>query len=155
MQEEITHRSVVLTTQSAKITGRVLQKMVAAALRQMKQPKRGKQTVKQLAKHNAGLSNIEITDANIKSFEKVARKYGVDFALRKDTSLEPPRWLVFFKARDADALTAAFNEFSRKAVTRDEAERPSVRRLLSRLTEQIKNMVIDRAKHKNRSEPER
>lgn len=128
--------------------------MLAAALRQMKQPRRGKQTIKQLARQNAGLSNIEITDANIESFERVARKYGVDFALLKDTSLEPPRWLVFFKARDADALTAAFNEFSRGSVNREE-ERPSVRKLLTRLTEQIRNMVIDRTKNKNRGEPER
>lgn len=73
---------------------------------------------------NAGVSSIEITDSNIKSFERVARKYGVDFALKKDRTAQPPRYLVFFKARDADALTAAFTEFSAKTVKK--TRQPSV-----------------------------
>jgi len=50
-----------------------------------------------------GVSNIEISDKNIKSFESVARKYGVDYALKKDASGDTPKWLVFFKGRDDDA----------------------------------------------------
>ena len=56
----------------------------------------GKQTVKELIGQNAGVSNIEITDKNIKSFEQVARKYGVDYALKKDTTGEKPKYLVFW-----------------------------------------------------------
>lgn len=70
------------------------------------------------------MTNIEITDGNIKSFERVARKYGVDYALKKDTSGERPRYLVFFKARDADALTAAFKEYTAKGVKREEQRPP-------------------------------
>ena len=76
-----------------------------------KQPKHGKQTVKELVGQNAGVSNIEITDSNIKSFERVAKKYSVDFAVKKDKTTEPPKYLVFFKGRDADVLTQAFKEF--------------------------------------------
>ena len=42
----------------------------------------------------------------------MAKKYHVDFALKKDTAAEQPRYLVFFKSRDADAITAAFQEFA-------------------------------------------
>ncbi len=73
--------------------------------------------MKQLMKQNAGVSNIEITEDNIKAFESTARKYGIDFALKKDSTESPPRYLVFFKGRDADALTAAFKEFSAKKLT--------------------------------------
>ena len=59
-------------------------------------------------KQNTGISNIEITEGNIKAFESTAKKYGIDFALKKDTTESPPRYLVFFKGRDADVLTAAF-----------------------------------------------
>ena len=69
---------------------------------------RGRQSLKQLASQNAGLANIEISDKNIKAFSHVAKKYHVDFALKKDTAAEQPRYLVFFKSRDADAITAAF-----------------------------------------------
>lgn len=80
------------------------------------QPKQGKVTVKELAKQNAGMVNIEITDKNIKSFERYARKYGINYALKKDKSKEPPVYLVFFKGRDQDALNAAFREFSQKQI---------------------------------------
>ena len=58
-----------------------------------------------------GVSSIEVTDSNIKSFERVARKYNVDFAVKKDRGREPPKYLVFFKGRDADVLSQAFKEF--------------------------------------------
>ena len=41
----------------------------------------------------------------------VARKYNVDFAVKKDKTTEPPKYLVFFKGRDADAVAQAFKEF--------------------------------------------
>jgi hypothetical protein len=74
---------------------------------------RGKQSVKSLAKQGASLTNIEIKSDNIGSFTKTARKYNVDFAVKRDDSESPPKWLVFFKAKDIDALTAAFNEYSK------------------------------------------
>lgn len=79
-------------------------------------------TLKQLMRHGTGISNIEITDANIKAFSQTAKKYGIDFALKKTDD----RYLVFFKGRDADVLTAAFREFSAKKL--DMERKPSVRR---------------------------
>ena len=55
----------------------------------------GRQTVKQLIGQNQGVSNLEITDPSIKAFERVARKYGVDYAVKKDRSCSPPKYLVF------------------------------------------------------------
>jgi len=72
---------------------------------------KGKQTVKQLVGQGHGVTNIEISDKNIKDFESIARKYGVDFAVVKDSTEQPPKHLVFFKARDTDAITAAFRCF--------------------------------------------
>ena len=48
----------------------------------------------------------------------MAKKYHVDFALKKDTAAEQPRYLVFFKSRDADAITAAFQEFASRKMSR-------------------------------------
>jgi len=110
---------------------------------------KGKQTVKQLTRQGAGVSNIEITDKNIKSFESVARKYGVDFAVKKDVSEDPPKWLVFFKGRDADALTAAFKEFSAKQLAKT-AEKPSIIASMRDLLEKVKSQVIDKTKNKDR-----
>ena len=95
----------------------------------------GKQTVKELVGQNQGVSNIEITDKNIKDFERVARKYGVDYALKKDRSGDRPKYLVFFKARDADALTAAFKEYTAKTDRRK--ERPSILEQLRKLDDLV------------------
>ena len=81
-------------------------------------------------------SHIEITDQNIRAFSSTAKKYGLDFALKKDTSEERPRYLVFFKGRDADVITAAFREFSAKNLSREKA--PSIRRKLEKAQEQSK-----------------
>ena len=54
------------------------------------------------------------------AFSHVEKKYHVDFALKKDTAAEQPRYLVFFKSRDADAITAAFQEFASRKMSREE-----------------------------------
>jgi len=109
----------------------------------------GKQTVKQLIGQNQGVSNIEITDPSIKEFEKIARKYGVDYAVKKDRSSSPPKYLIFFKGRDADALTSAFTEYTNKKVKKvEKSERPSVLAKLSQFKELVKNAVVDRTKRK-------
>ena len=106
----------------------------------------GKQTVKQLVGQNEGVANIEITDRNIRDFDRVARKYGVDYALKKDNSRESPKYLVFFKARDGDALTAAFKEYTAK--TERKKERPSVLQTLRRLKEQAATIDTPKVRKK-------
>jgi len=112
---------------------------------------KGKQTVKQLVKQGHGVTNIEISDKNIKSFESIARKFGVDFAVVKDASENPPKHLVFFKARDTDAIAAAFKEYSSKHMAKT-AEKPSLLGMLRDLMEKVKNQVLDQTKHKQRGQ---
>ena len=97
----------------------------------------GKQTVQQLARQNQGMTSIEIKDEGIREFERIARKYGVDFAIKKVKGQEGqlPTYLVFFKGRDTDALTAAFTEYTEKRVRRK--EQPSFRQTLARLRAEL------------------
>lgn len=136
MQEEVTGKAVVLIVDGAKMSEQVLEKALQAYLDAQKNHPakiyRGKQSLKHLARQNAGLANIEISDKNIKAFTHVAKKYHVDFALKKDTTAEKPRYLVFFKSRDADAITAAFQEFTAGKLRR----RSSIRRLITQVKEQ-------------------
>ena len=154
MQEEVTGKSVALIIDGAKMSEQVLEKALQKFLeaQKNKSPKmhRGKQTLKQLAGQNAGLANIEISDKNIKAFTHVAKKYHVDFALKKDTTAEQPRYLVFFKSRDADAITAAFQEFASRKMSRE--KKPSIRDRLTQAKEQAaektEHRTIDREKVK-------
>ena len=152
MQDEINEKVVALSVKGAKLTAEMLQKaikaMLAQAKKQQEKQPHGKQTLKQLAKQNAGLSNIEITEGNIKAFEQTAKKYGIDFALKKDSTEIPPRYLVFFKGRDADALTAAFKEFSAKKLTQE--QKPPIRKLIVSLKEKAAALNTQRDKVKNK-----
>ena len=150
MQDEVNEKTVSLCIRGGKITAQLLKAAMRKALAQMEQEKakqkqqskvekqqddktkdksyRGKQTMDKLMRQNVQLSNIEITDGNIKSFERVAKKYSIDFSLKKDVNADPPRYYVFFKARDADVMTAAFKEYTGQSLNKD--KKPSVRKKL-------------------------
>ena len=105
----------------------------------------GKQTIKQLVKSGAALSSIEITDQNIKSFEQTAKKYGIDYALKKDNSQQPPKYIVFFKGKDIDIINKAFEDYSKQQLR----QKPSIRKALSKMKELAKAVnPIDRARRK-------
>ena len=138
MQEEVEQRTLTLVINGTKFSGRVLKNAVSkfvAFCRNQKAKKvnvhpKGKQSVKQLTRQGQGVNTMEIDDENLRQFERIARKYGVDYAVRKDVTAETPRFLVFFKGRDADAIMAALKEFSSAKERKN--ERPS---LLQRLRE--------------------
>ena len=135
LQEEITQKTLALCVEASKMTAQLLQQAMKKVLADMEKHKKNPQ-LRQLMKHNTGVSNIEITDQNIRAFSSTAKKYGLDFALKKDTSGEHTRYLVFFKGQDADVITAAFREFSAKNLSREKA--PSIRRKLEKAQEQSK-----------------
>lgn len=138
MQEEVEQRTLTLVINGTKFSGRVLKSAASkfvAFCRNQKAKKvnvhpKGKQSVKQLTRQGQGVNTMEIDDENLRQFERIARKYGVDYAVRKDVTSETPRFLVFFKGRDADAIMAALKEFSSTKERKN--ERPS---LLQRLRE--------------------
>ena len=162
MQEEVENRTLTLIVSGTKFTGRLFKAAISKYMAHRREKKlekqrsrdspvtpKGKQTVKQLIGQNQGVSNIEINDPSIRDFERIARKYGVDYAVKKDRSGSPPKYLIFFKARDADALTAAFTEYTGKKVKKAEkTERPSVLEKLAQFKELLKNTVVDRSRRK-------
>jgi nucleoid-associated protein YejK len=156
MQEEVENRAVTLAISTTKLTARVLKSAISRYLSYRKEKNHeksntkpsGKQTLKQLVGQNQGVSNIEVTEKNIKGFDRVARKYGVDYAVKKDKTGEIPKYLVFFKARDADALTAAFSDYMGR---REKAkERPSVITLLKNFRQLGLNRETVKIRHKEK-----
>ena len=93
----------------------------------------GKQSVRMLLRQNRGVSSVEIDKTNIRGFERYAKKYGIDYAIRKDNSEMPPRYLVFFKAPDVEAFNAAFKEYSASLLSK--TKRPSVLEKLHELVQ--------------------
>ena len=160
MQEEVENRTLTLAVNGTKFTGRMLKAAIGkymAHRREVKQQKNrdgpviphGKQSVKQLVGQGQGVDSIELTDPSTREFDRIARKYGVDYAIKRDRSSDPPRFLIFFKGRDNDAITAAFQEYAGKKVKK--ASRPSVLQKLAVFkdmvrdsTEKVKKKVLER-----------
>lgn len=157
IQEEATEKSISFVVSGSKLSANLLREVMRAYLnrnRQKVKRKHGKTSVRELIGEGAGVSSIEITDNNIKSFERVARKYNVDFALKKDKTSDPPKYLVFFKSKDADALTQAFKEFVYG--NEHKKEKPSVRKKLQQLVEKLslvanREKVLEKTKNREQS----
>ena len=159
MQEEVDQRVVVMIENCSKLTAselrRALEKVLAdlKAARSQKLPKQdkeahGQMTVKELAEKDKGMQSIEVNDGTIGAFNRVARKYGIDFAPFKVKNEN--RYLVFFKAPDADAMTAAFTEYTQRQVKA--ASRPSILEKLELFKGLIQHPKKDKTHH---MEPER
>ena len=148
MQEEIENRTVNLEISTTKLTARGIIRLAAKGLAYIKRKSReaalknekpdGRQTIQQLIGQNQGVTNIDISQTDLKGFEKYARQYGVDYAITKDKSVFPPKYLVFFKARDADAMTAAFNAYSAEVLAK--SKRPSALNRLHELIDAVKSI---------------
>lgn len=145
MQEEIENKTVTLIVNSSKFSGQVLQTAIAKFLAFTKnrihenkdvKPK-GRQSVKKLIAQNQGVSSMEFEkDDDIRFFERYARKYGVDYAVKKADG-EKNKFLIFFKARDADAISAAMMEYTNHWKNKSREKKPSVRKLLARFKEMM------------------
>ena len=160
MQEEVNEKTISLCIKGGKITAQILKAALIKLLAEMDKKKQrgkgeksqckktGRQSIKSLQKSGAQITNIVVTDNNIKSFDRVARKYGIDYSLKKVEQEGKTEYLVFFKAKDVDVMTAAFKEFSAKKLTQE--KKPSIRKLLSTLKEAAQGRNAERAKVKNK-----
>ena len=152
MQEEVEEKAIRLAVTTTKLTMRAVATAVQKYLNHRK-TRTGKITVGQLLKRGQGLvSNIDIAKTDLRGFQKVARKYGIDYAVKKDISEGLPKYLVFFKARDAEAMTAALNEYTKKALAKE--KRPSVLEQLKKIREliaEIPGKAIHREKQREQS----
>ena len=147
---------VDVSIQAAKLSGRVLRAAIAAVLQKMEQertmPKVGRNSMKRLTYKDPGANTIEVS-GRIRSFERYARKHQVRYHIEKELGTDPPKWTVYFKANQADALTAAFKEYTKKDLTR--STRPSLLTQLHKFKELAQSLGRDRVKNKEHGGPER
>ena len=159
MQEEVDSRTVALVINSVKLTGRVFKTAIDKYITYCKSKKlqkqtvipHGKQSVKQLIGQNQGVTTFESNDPDIRAFDKVARKYGVDYAVKKVREDNgKSKYVIFFKGRDNDAITSAFKEYTAKSM--EKAKKPSILKKLKELGAVMQNKVLDRTKTKQRGQ---
>ena len=103
-------KTIDISIKTEKLTADVLK----AALQEFlsgKAEKKGRMSYKQLQEKSVSkLDNIAVSDRNIGDFLKTARKYDVDFALKKDKH-DPSTYHVFFSAAKTEDFKRAFSEY--------------------------------------------
>ena len=139
INEDVSRRTIALSIRTGKLTARTLAYALQAAgrkiqkERQAHQTPHGRQSVKQLMSHGAATNSIELTGAP-KDFDRVARRWGVDYAFYKTG---PDKYLLFFKSGQADAVTACFGEYSRQVLSKAKTDRVPIRAQLKRAAAEI------------------
>ena len=96
-------------------------------------PVRGKQSIKTLIGQGQGVSSIPLADVGLKDFQKIAKTYGVDFAVVKDKKGDT----VFFKVKDTDAVTQILQDYSEKQLKKSVVDRPSILGKLKKFKEMV------------------
>lgn len=146
MEEDVTRRTVAISVQATKLTGRVLAAAFQKVLQEVEKERRealrprGKQTVKQLV--GQGPSNTIPLKGSARQFERIARKNGVDFAFQK---VGPKNYVLFFKSSQADAITQTLSEFTKRTLKKEKG-RPSILGQLRQFGEHIKTRQKEREK---------
>ena len=143
---------------ASKLTARSLAYVVQGIGRKIakhhraKQTPHGKQSVRKLMAHGASASSIELS-GDTKLFDRVARKWNVDYAFYKTG---PDKYLLFFKSGQADAMTACFSEYSRKVLNKTKSQRIPIRDQIKRAGDQLtrekpkQRERVKEAAHENR-----
>ena len=139
IDEDVSRRTIALSIRTGKLTARALAYALQAAGRKIQKERRahqtphGRQSVKKLMAHGAATNSIELTGAP-KDFDRVARKWNVDYASYKTG---PDKYLLFFKSGQADAVTACFGEYSRRVLNKAKSDRVPIREQLKRAAAEI------------------
>ena len=141
MQEAVEEKTYNLCISTSRLTGRIL--LEAYRTKQRKKAygdhlKHGKQKLKDILKHGKETDSIEVNSDDMKDFKQVAKQYGIDFAVRMDKTFQPPKYFVFFKTTDVNALTAMMKEVARRQKIR--AARPSVRAQIKKFMDVVKSI---------------
>ena len=157
MQEDIERRTVAVSVTATKLTGKVIARALAAILRKIQKEQRkgqapqGRQSVKKLMNHRAATSTIPL-DGDTRLFDRVARKWNVDYSFHKTG---PNKYLLLFKSGQADAITAAFSEYTKLVMARAKDRRPPMREQLQRFAELVKARPRERERTREAARDER
>ena len=138
IDEEISRSTLAISVRASKLTARGLAYVLWAAGRQIAKRYRagqrphGRQSVKKLMTHGENVNSIEVEAPKL--FDRMARRFNVDYAFYQTG---PDKYLLFFKAGQADAMTACFSEYSRKVLSKAKSNRVPIREQLKQAADQL------------------
>ena len=154
VDEDISRRTIALSIRTGKLTARTLAWALRAAGRKIQKERQahktphGRQTVLQLMKQGEATNSLPVEAP--REFDRVARRWNVDYAFFKNGE---GKYLLFFKSKQADAITACFGEYSRRVMDRPRARRVPILARMKRAGELLRQRPQkERAKEAEREE---
>lgn len=95
VNEEVSSKTCNLAVRTTKLTLHVIinalkeqaRKAEQRKLHKTEEPPHGKQSIKELIGQGQGVTSVDVSKTELKGFQKIAKKYGVDFAVVKDKHL--------------------------------------------------------------------
>ena len=153
IDEEISRSTIAISVRASKLTARGLAYALGEAAKKIRksQAPQGKQTVKQLLRHGGEASAIDLP-GRVKDFDRVARRWGVDYAIKR---VEKGKYLLLFKAKQADAITGCFSEYSRRMMNRGRDRHIPLREQLKRAQKLVRNQPRQKERTKEAEREER
>ena len=154
VDEDISRRTIALSIRTGKLTARTLAWALRAAGRKIQKERQahkmphGRQTVRQLMKQGEATNSLPVEAP--REFDRVARRWNVDYAFYKNGD---GKYLLFFKSKQADAITACFGEYSRRTMYRPRARLVPILERMKRAGELLRQRPQkERAKEAEREE---
>lgn len=152
MQEEVEQKTVTLAVNAAKFTGRVLKQAISRYVHNTKTKKQqktsaksGRVTMRQLQKQYGDLRSVTVDDENTRAFERIARKYHVQYKVYR---CEKGKYQIFFKSPNAEAMNAAFEELLKAKMRK--ADREPITQTLQKLKEKLFAGIGEKSRRKER-----
>jgi predicted DNA-binding protein len=157
--DEIAEKDINIAISTGKLSGRILKNAIDKVLAEMEKKnnilnipktekaKHGRTTLKQLQRQSDGLSNIELKNADLRSLNKIMKEHGIRFAVTKDGK---GKHTLFFKGKDVDTLTKAFEKYSRKLLKLGK-NTPSIGQTLALALKQSQTLNNNRTVERNRN----
>lgn len=109
MSKQAAESTISFSVQAVKVTSELLKELCRTFL--ASPPKHGKVRYGDIAK-TGKLESIEVTENNIGDFLRTARKYDIDYALKRDSSTSPPTYHIFFSTGHSENFRKAFAEYA-------------------------------------------
>lgn len=162
MQEELERQTVAIVFNASKMTAQTLsnamKKAMDLGLRELSKHKddfkkkepSGKMSVKELMGKGGTVDMDEIKEEGIKTFQKTAAKYGVDYAVYREPLKDKQfKYYVFFQAKDARVIHTAFDEYTQKMEQRRESAKAKLEKkqeAVNKRKEKARN--VEKNRHK-------
>lgn len=151
LSDELGNKSISITVKSAKMSMRVIKRVIKAYLDHSKnvkdQPKQGKQSLKELNRQNNALQDIPISSQDLKRFRYELRSYGVDYAIKKDLT-QPDTYRIYFKGKDIAQIENALKNHMAKQFGKD--KKPSVKERMDQAIEKYTSQKFEQQKDKTK-----